>query len=129
MLGHKGQILAFKIKLFHGKQSLNSKIIYSYLLYILFTAALHAQQVEELRDMYVQDRNALLLEASKEKQRIISGAKYNEERLQTISFQMQNEMETWTSVWKETYKLKTDEVKNNVGGTGCVKLGNCWVLC
>jgi hypothetical protein len=99
------------------------------LLYISFIAALHAQQLEELRDTYVRDRNALLLEASKEKQRIISGAKCNEELLQTISFQMLNEMETWISVWKETYKLKTDEIKNNVGRTGCVKLGSCWVLC
>jgi hypothetical protein len=104
-------------------------IIHLHLLYISFTAALHAQQLEELRDMYVRDRNALLLEASREKQRIIIGAKYNEEFLQTITFQMLNEMETWTSVWKETYKLKTGEVKNNVGRTGCDKLESYWVLC
>lgn len=122
------QILAFKIKLFHGKQALKCKIICLHSLYILYTAALHAQQLEELRDTYVKERDALLLEASREKQRIISGATYNEELLQTISFKMLNEMETWTSVWKETYELKTDEVKTNVGRTGCVKLGSCWVL-
>jgi hypothetical protein len=97
-------------------------------LYILSTVALHAQQLEELQGTYVRERDALLLEASKEKQRIISGATYNEELLQTISFKMLNEMETWTSIWKETYKLKTDEAKTNVGRTGSVKLGNCWVL-
>jgi len=123
-----GQILALKIKLFHGKQALKFKIIYSHSLYIFFTVALHAQQLEELRDTYVQERDALLLKASREKQRIISGATYNEELLQTISFKMLNEMETWTSVWKETYKLKTDEVKTNVGRTDCVKLGSCWML-
>ena len=123
-----GQILALKIKLFHGKQALKFKIIYSHSLYIFFTVALHAQQLEELQDTYVQERDALLLKASREKQRIISGATYNEELLQTISFKMLNEMETWTSVWKETYKLKTDEVKTNVGRTDCVKLGSCWML-
>lgn len=97
-------------------------------MYILFTVALHAQQLEEVRDTYVRERDALLLEASREKQRIISGATYNEELLQTINFKMLNEMETWTSVWKETYKLKTDEVKTNVGRTDCVKLGSCWAL-
>lgn len=121
------QILAFKIKLFHGKHALKLKIIYLLSLYGFFTVALHARQLEELRDTYVRERDALLLEASKEKQRIISGATYNEELLQTISFKMLNEMETWTSVWKETYKLKTDEVKTNVGRTGSVKLGSCWV--
>jgi hypothetical protein len=122
------QIFAFKIKLFHGKQSVKFKIIYLLFLYILFTVALHAQQIEELRDKYVRERDALLLEASKEKQRIISGATYNEELLQTIRFKMLNEMDTWTSVWKETYKLKTDEVKTNVGRTSSIKLGSCWVL-
>jgi hypothetical protein len=123
-----GQILALKIKPFLCKQALKFKMIYSYSLYILFNVALHAQQLEELRDTYVKERDALLLEASREKQRIISGATYNEELLQTISFKMLNEMETWTSVWKETYKLKTDEVKTNVGRTDSVKLGSCWVL-
>jgi hypothetical protein len=123
-----GQILALKIKLFHGKQALKFKIIYSYAVYILFNVALHAQQLEELRDTYVKERDALLLEASREKRRIMSGATFNEELLQTISIKMLNEMETWTSVWKETYKLKTDEVKTNVGRIHSVKLGRCWVL-
>lgn len=123
-----GQILAFNIKLFCGKQALKFKIIYLHSLYILYTVALHARQLEELRDTYVRERDALLLKASREKQRIISGATYNEELLQTISFKMLNEMETWTSVWKETYKLKTDEVKTNVGRTGCVKFGSWCVL-
>jgi hypothetical protein len=58
----------------------------------------------------------VLLEALREEQRIISGAKYNEEHLQTINFQMQEDMSSWFSVWKENHTLKSDEVRNNVGG-------------
>jgi hypothetical protein len=82
----------------------------------MFFAVLHAKQLEELREAYVRDHDSLLLEATKEEQRIRSGAKYNEEHLQTINFQMQEDMESWVSVWKENHVLKTDEVRNNVGG-------------
>jgi hypothetical protein len=77
---------------------------------------LHAKQLEELREAYVQDLNSLLHEAVREEQRIQSGAKYDEEHLQTINFHMQEDMESWVSVWKENHELKTDEVRNNVGG-------------
>lgn len=77
---------------------------------------LHAKQLEELREAYVRDQNSLLIEAVREEQRILSGAKYNEEHLQTINFQMQEDVDSWVSVWKENHTLKSDEVRNNVGG-------------
>jgi hypothetical protein len=82
----------------------------------MFFTVLHTKQLEELREAYVQDHNSLLHEAMRAEQRIRSGAKYNEEHLQTINFQMQEDMDSWVSVWKEHHVLKTDEVRNNVGG-------------
>ncbi|XP_023704151.1 dynein regulatory complex subunit 2 isoform X2 [Cryptotermes secundus] len=75
---------------------------------------LHAKQLEELREAYVRDKKSLTLEALREEQRILSGAKYNEEHLQTINFQMQEDMKSWISVWKENHTLKSDEVRNNM---------------
>jgi hypothetical protein len=87
----------------------------------LFTTAFHAKQLEELQNSYVQDHRALLLEASKEEQKILSGAKYYEEHLQIINFQMLHDMETWTYASKENHTLKTDEIRNDVGGIICMQ--------
>jgi hypothetical protein len=107
------------------KRLFKFRTVYLYLFSVLYTAALHARQLEELRDSYLRDQNALLLEASREEQEIKSRAKYNEEHLKTINFQMLHDMETWNSVWKENHTLKTDEIRNNVGGTSCMRLEIC----
>lgn len=87
----------------------------------MFTTALHAKRLEQLRESYARDHGALLLEASREEQKILSGAKYYEEHLQTINFQMLHDMETWTSAWKQNHTMKTDEIQNDVHGIICIQ--------
>jgi hypothetical protein len=86
----------------------------------LFTAALHAKRLQELRESYVQYQSALLLEASREKERISSGAKYYEEHLETINCQMLHDMQAWASAWKASHTHKIDEIRNDVGIITCI---------